>query len=191
MKRFHPPLLLIALLTQFGLTIAQTAQPNKADGNRHEQMRASWQQADLDKDGQLSKAEAKAAGMTLVSSNFDAIDTNKDGKASEAELGAWMRGKATGRAGEKAPAALASGVQLNSAPDNRDGGMSYKTPEQRQTEMKERFVKADTNKDGGLSKAELQAAGSHRLLDRFDDIDANKDGKVTPEEMRAAWERRH
>jgi Ca2+-binding EF-hand superfamily protein len=194
MKRTHASAasaLTFALLAHFGVALAQTPPPPKADGGRHEHMRASWQQADLDKDGQLTKAEAQAAGMKHLSDNFDAIDANKDGKVSEAEVTTWLKGKPHQRQAEKpAPAGSAANTQSRPTPENRDGGMGYKTPEQRQADMKERFAKADTNKDGGLSKAELQAAGSHRLLERFDAIDTNKDGKITPEEMRAAWERR-
>jgi Ca2+-binding EF-hand superfamily protein len=207
--------LTLTLLAQFGLALAQTPPPppHKADGDRHEQMRARWQQADLDKDGQLSKAEAQAAGMKHFSDNFDAIDANKDGKASEAEVAAWMKSKhAVRHANKEAPAAgqpaqaatapfgkalpPAGGAAGNPPPHphnaqgSRDGGMGYKTPEQRQADMKERFAKADTNKDGALSKAEAQAAGMNRLVENFDAIDTNKDGKITTEEMRAAWERR-
>jgi Ca2+-binding EF-hand superfamily protein len=214
MKRTHASAasaLTFALLAHFGLAIAQTPPPHKADGDRHEQMRARWQQADLDKDGQLSKAEAQAAGMKHLSDNFDAIDANKDGKVSEAEATAWMKAKhnarsakgappPSGQAGTapfgKAPTAGASGSLLprpeHAGHEKREGGggMGYKTPEQRQAAMKARFAKADTNKDGALSKAEAQAAGMNRLVENFDAIDTNKDGKITLEEMRAAWERR-
>ena len=50
----------------------------------------------------------------------------------------------------------------------------------------ERFKKADTNGDGALSKAEVDAAGMKRLSAKFDKIDANRDGKITREEMKAA-----
>jgi hypothetical protein len=42
----------------------------------------------------------------------------------------------------------------------------------------------DTDKDGGVSRAEWAAAG--RPAQRFDMIDANKDGKITAAEMEAA-----
>ncbi len=207
---FAASALTIVLLAQLGLAIAQTAppSPHKPDGGRHEHMRARWVQADLDKDGQLSKAEAQAAGMKHLTDNFDAIDANKDGKVSEAEVGAWLKAKhgargahaakgtspPTGQAGTapfgKAPPPVAGAAGNPPTAQAHGGGMDYKTPEQRQAAMKERFAKADTNKDGGLSKAEAQAAGMHRLVENFDAIDTNKDGKVTPEEMRAAWERR-
>lgn len=44
------------------------------------------------------------------------------------------------------------------------------------------FARADTNKDGAISREEAQA----RFNQRFDAMDKNHDGKVTPEEMRAS-----
>ncbi len=197
------------LFAQPGFAVAQTTPtPLAAKQERGEQMRARWQQADLDKDGQLSKAEAQAAGIKHLSDNFEAVDANKDGKASEAEAGAWLKAKhgargahgakgtpvPTGQAGTapfgKAAPPVAGAAGNPQSPQPHGGAMDYKTPEQRQAAMKERFAKADTNKDGGLSKTEVQAASMQRLADNFDAVDTNKDGKITPEEMRAAWERR-
>jgi Ca2+-binding EF-hand superfamily protein len=172
---------------QMGLLAAQT--PVKSE--RGEAMRAQWVQADLDKDGLLSKAEAQAAGMKYLVDNFDAIDANKDGKISEAEVRAAMQGKPLNRAAPQGQGskATATAPPASGRPPQGDG-MGYKSPDQRRADMQERFNKADMNKDGGLSKAELQAAGFQRVLDNFDAIDTNKDGKITQEEMRAAWERR-
>jgi Ca2+-binding EF-hand superfamily protein len=169
---------------QMVIVSAQT--PSKAE--RGEPMRAQWVLADLDKDGQLSKAEAQAAGMKHLVDQFDGLDANKDGKISEAEVRVAMQGKQQNRAAPQAQPSSSSVMPVARPPQQE--GMGYKSPDQRRAEMQERFNKADSNKDGGLSKAELQAAGSQRLLDNFDVIDSNKDGKITPEEMRTAWERR-
>ena len=146
--------------------------------------RAQWMQADLDKDGQLSKTEAQAAGMKPLLDYFDVFDANKDGKISEIEIANGMKMK---RADRSVPM-VQTAAPITPSPEKE--GMSFKSPDQRRAAMQERFNKADTNKDGGLSKVELQAAGSHRLLENFDVIDSNKDGKITTEEMRAAWGRR-
>jgi Ca2+-binding EF-hand superfamily protein len=177
------------LLAHMAVVTAQTPPPKPERG---EHMRAQWQQADLDKDGQLSKAEAQAAGMKHLVDNFEAMDANKDSKISEAEMRTWMQGKHAGHgAPQGQPPAGSPPPQGAARPPEKDkDGMGFKSPDQRRAQMQERFNKADTNKDGGLSKAELQAAGMQRVLDNFDAIDANKDGKVTLEEMRAAWERR-
>ena len=177
------------LLAQMAVVSAQTPPPKP---DRGEHMRAQWLQADLDKDDQLSKAEAQAAGIKHLVGNFDALDANKDGKLSEAEVRAGMQGKhATRVVPQSHPPAGTPPPQGAARPPEKDkDGMGFKSPDQRRAALQERFNKADTNKDGGLSKVELQTAGSQRLLDNFDAIDINKDGKITQEEMRAAWERR-
>ncbi len=49
----------------------------------------------------------------------------------------------------------------------------------------DRLKNADTDKDGALSKAEVEAAKMPRLAERFDQLDTNKDGKISREEMQA------
>ncbi|PPC75310.1 hypothetical protein C4K68_22010 [Pokkaliibacter plantistimulans] len=56
--------------------------------------------------------------------------------------------------------------------------------------MEEHFKQADTDGDGALSKAEVDAA-IPRLAKHFDDIDANKDGKLTPDELKTYWQAHH
>ncbi len=182
------------MLAQAGLALAQTPAPNT---DRGEHMRAKWQQADTDKDGQLSKAEAQAAGMKYLVERFDEIDSNKDGKISEAELKAMMNQHHLRRpppSASQAKGALPPPNGANPPATEHEGGahgaMGFKSPEQRRAQMQERFNKADTNKDGGLNRAELQAAGMQRVLDHFDAIDANKDGKLSLEELLTARERR-
>jgi Ca2+-binding EF-hand superfamily protein len=48
-----------------------------------------------------------------------------------------------------------------------------------QEAMKARWEKADTDKDGSISKTEAQAANMTLLLKNFETIDTNKDGKVS------------
>lgn len=59
------------------------------------------------------------------------------------------------------------------------------TPPMHQDRLQERLKAADTDKDGLLSKAEVQAAGIRPLIERFDEIDTNKDGKLSPDEIKA------
>jgi len=51
----------------------------------------------------------------------------------------------------------------------------------------DRFVSADTNHDGRLTRTEAQALPF--VAKHFDMIDADRDGYVTPAEMRVARER--
>lgn len=105
---------------------------------------------DTNKDGKISKKEFAAT----YDQRFKELDTNKDGKLSEAEMDAAipaMHGRGRGDT-------LISG----------------------------RFEASDTNKDGALTKEE--AKDMPMLSQNFDAIDANKDGKVTQEELAAMME---
>lgn len=56
-----------------------------ASADRHAQgAKHRVKKLDINKDGQISKAEA--ANRPMLSKNFDAIDTNKDGQLSKDEL---------------------------------------------------------------------------------------------------------
>jgi len=52
-------------------------------------------------------------------------------------------------------------------------------------------MRADTDHDGRISRAEWDAAGSQRRSDWFDKLDLNKDGYISQDEMRQARETRH
>lgn len=52
------------------------------------------------------------------------------------------------------------------------------------SKFSERFMAADKDGDGALSRAEAEAAGLSRITDNFDRLDSNRDGKVTLDEMR-------
>ena len=174
------------------------------------QFRAAWDKADTDKDGAISRAEAQLANMAFLIKNFDAIDANKDGKLSEQEVRQWMQTQRrlgetraneprsgepkTGEPRANEPRAGELGKNEGANPNataqdraKRHNDMSYKSPEERRAQIEAWFNRADTNKDGGLSRDEIKAAGGERYINYFDEIDANKDGKLTLDEMRAAW----
>jgi len=52
-------------------------------------------------------------------------------------------------------------------------------------------MRADTDHDGRVSRAEYDAAASQRRSDWFDKLDLNKDGYITQDEMQKARETRH
>ena len=54
-------------------------------------------------------------------------------------------------------------------------------------EAKQRFLQADSNGDGKLSREEAQALP--HLAKRFADIDSDRDGYITRDELRAAHQR--
>ena len=85
---------------------------------------------------------------------FNEIDTNKDGFISKEEMQAHHK----------------------AIHDEFREGMREK--------MREHWKSADKDGDGALSRAEVEAAGMHRLSRDFDKLDKNKDGKLTPDELR-------
>jgi len=52
-------------------------------------------------------------------------------------------------------------------------------------------MRADTDGDGRVSRAEATAAAAERSGDWFDKLDLNKDGYLTPDELKQARETRH
>lgn len=86
---------------------------------------------------------------------FNDIDTNKDGFISKEEMQAHHK------------------------------AMHDKFREGMREKMREHWKSADKDGDGGLSRAEVEAAGMHRLSRDFDKLDTNKDGKLTQDELRA------
>ena len=64
---------------------------------------------------------------------------------------------------------------------------SNPSPKPHHGEAKQRFLQADSNGDGKLSRAEAQSLP--HLAKRFDEIDLNRDGYITRDELRAAHER--
>lgn len=53
---------------------------------------------------------------------------------------------------------------------------------------KEMFEKTDTDKDGFLSKDEMEASHRARMEEMFNKTDLDKDGKLSPEELRKGRE---
>jgi EF hand domain-containing protein len=52
-------------------------------------------------------------------------------------------------------------------------------------------MKADTDGDGRVSRAEATASGAARSAEWFDKLDLNKDGYITQDEMKQAHDTRH
>ncbi len=143
-----------------------------------ERMQAMFDRGDTNHDGRLTADEIRAmsssqsdpqgrpAGRGKVSSMdpvMQALDVDHDGVLSAAEIAS-------------APGALKT---LDTDADgmlSRDElRMRQQTPRQRAEHL---FDEWDTNKDGGLTKAELP----DRMQPQFDAIDLNHDGKIDLEE---------
>ncbi len=89
---------------------------------------------DTNKDKLISREEAKAS--PALSKHFDAIDANKDGQLSRAEMKAYH--------------------QANKADQDGDGNIS-RAEAARKPQLAKHFDQIDTNKDGILTPAERKA----------------------------------
>jgi Ca2+-binding EF-hand superfamily protein len=130
---------------------AAAASSPHAKGQRHPH---GFKSLDVNKDGQISREEAKAHPM--LNQNFDAIDTDKNGQLSKDELKAAKaarKGKAhdhqerdgKGREG-----------MLQKLDTNKDGQISRDEAKGRPY-LEKNFDAIDANKDGQLSADELKA----------------------------------
>lgn len=101
---------------------------------------------DADRDGKVTLAEFKASNAQRQDRMFARMDTNKDGRITQAEADAAAKAaEAAGRGGRGAG-------MLMRMDANNDGGV---TKAEMAAMSERRFQMADTNKDGWLSKGEL------------------------------------
>ncbi|PHR95946.1 MAG: hypothetical protein COA78_29380 [Blastopirellula sp.] len=143
---------------------------------------------DANQDGDISAEEIKNAVKALKS-----LDKNKDGKLSPEEYrpqrgpgaggpGRGGPGAGGGRpGGEGRPGEGRPGGQGRPGEGRPDGASGRPNPE----EMVKRFMEADANKDGKISKSEAP----ERMKQGFDRIDADGDGFVTKDEIKKMFER--
>ncbi len=144
---------------------------------------------DKDKDGKISRAEAKGSPLEAV---FDRIDRNHDGFLDREEL---MRGRGVmARPANAAPADTrptptpsdrpVPTPSTTPAPDTSSTKAPDLPPGMREVlhdQVRAFIQKYDRNADGKIDMAEFQ--------DVFRDVDRNHDGKVDKDELHAAAER--
>lgn len=107
--------------------------------------------------------------------DFAAVDTDKDGKITQAEMQAWRAAEVAGVDADKDGKLSADELKA----------MQMKRMEERATDMATKMVeRMDADGDGLLSAAELAARPGPAMM--FDRIDADGDGAVTEEEIAAA-----
>jgi Ca2+-binding EF-hand superfamily protein len=154
----------LALLAPIQIIQAADDKPAKkkdADSAQVDRMvQAMLDRFDVNKDGKISKEEAKGK----LAENFDRLDTNKDGfldkeelrRAARFVLANMPKGEGS-KPGEKknAPAAVPPGNDFDALDRNADGRLSRE--EVKGTEFADHFDEIDTNKDGGIDKKEFKA----------------------------------
>ncbi len=183
----------LAGTTFAGIAAAQTAAPTSAAPRQHRAMAL-----DLNKDGVITRAEVTAA----ADARFAQLDTNKDGKVSASERpgknGAnrpdmtrdEMRARVLARF-DKADANKDGKIDTNERPTMRGkhGGRDGMAGPKGDRRIHRpgggggmgALMRADANKDGVITKAEMTAAASAM----FDRVDTNRDGKIDQAEREA------
>ncbi len=111
--------------------------------------------SDTDGDGRISRAEATAASAERSGKWFDELDLNKDGFVTQEEA--------------------------RQARETRRGKMQAEM----KAKMEQRFKDADANGDGSLSLDEAQAK-MPRLAEHFSTLDKDKNGLLSREELNDA-----
>jgi len=127
----------------------------------------AFRRIDANHDGGISKEEAEKEKDTFLIINFDAIDTDKDGKMSLQELNSFSAAPPEKTAQPEQPAQQTQPAQPRSHAQTVKPGPL--------------FIAADKDHNGTLSKDELK--DKPELYQNFDNIDADHDGKVTTNEI--------
>lgn len=131
--------------------------------------------AKLDKNGDGVIDRSEAAAVPARAAQFDTLDTNKDGKLSRDERthhrrggrGEWMAKLDTNKDGRISRAEAKADPKFAARFDqmdlNKDGFIDRADRELRMQQHRDAwFAKADTDKDGKLSKAEFDVASTWR-----------------------------
>ncbi len=171
----HPAQLLAAAL---GLALAastaafaqQVPQPGPAGQPPAKRAMPDPMSADTNKDGYIDRNEA--AQRPRLARHFDAIDANRDGLLTKAEIDAYIAKKRSEHA--ERGGRHGAGPHGPGGPHGGPGGGM--------------FARLDANGDGFIDRSE--AAGRPRLMQNFDAIDANRDGRLSRDELRA-WREQH
>ena len=135
---------------------------------------------DVNGDGSIDKAEA--AKSPRLSEKFAELDKNKDGKLSKEEMprrGDRMHGK-DGPRGEGRREAMA---KLDT---DKDGRISRAESAAGEGKLASRFDEMDANKDGFIDRADHEIRAKQRKDEWFAAADTDKDGKLSRAEVDAA-----
>jgi Ca2+-binding EF-hand superfamily protein len=176
MKQSQCKVLVVALLV-FAPAAASLAQaPERA--NAHRGMHGGLERFDTDNDGRISRAE------------FDKARAERDARMAQHAEGA-----------EKNAKRMHAPLDYNALDTNHDGyivraevsayhdRMRPQREAERKARFDERFTAADINKDGKLSRVEVDEKLG-RMSDRFAWMDDNRDGFLSRAELAAGRDRR-
>jgi len=166
------PLILLAVLlatSTTGVALAAATAP---------QPKPAMQRSDANGDGVVDRQEA--AAQPWLAQRFDELDKNKDGKLSRDELPRWHARGGDGHRGMGRHHHGHRGEGFMPMMDSdHDGRISA-------AEHQAFFERMDVNKDGYIDRADREARAKQRRDEWFVNADTDKDGKLSQAELDAA-----
>jgi Ca2+-binding EF-hand superfamily protein len=138
----------VLLTLAIGLAAVPVVANAKGGHDRGQGQRASFEQLDLNSDGQITQAELQAQRAA----RFAAIDTDGDGFVSSEEIAAHADARRAKRAER----------MISRMDANGDGKLSAEEMAPPEDRMAKRMERIDTNDDGSISKEEFDAASKGR-----------------------------
>ncbi len=172
MTRRKPLLLLAMLLATSATGLAIAASPTGP--------RPAPPRMDANNDGVIDRQEA--AAHPRLAQRFDELDKNKDGKLSRDELPAPRHGMRDGRhhgGMHGGRDGRGGGGFMRGMDTDNDGRISA-------AEYRAHFDRLDVNKDGYIDQADRVARAEQRRAEWFAKADTDKDGKLSQAELEAA-----
>jgi Ca2+-binding EF-hand superfamily protein len=135
--------------------------------------------AKLDSNGDGSVDRTEAAQHPRLAGKFDELDKNKDGKLTKDEMPA-RHGHGHDKRGHGPREAMS---RLDT---DKDGRISRAEATAAEGRMASRFEQMDANKDGYVDRADHEIRAKQRKDEWFAGADTDKDGKLSRAEVDAA-----
>lgn len=139
--------------------------------------------AKLDSNGDGSVDRAEAAKHPRLAGKFDQLDKNKDGKLSKEEMPRHGDGKhgRDGHGGHEGRREAMAKLDTD-----KDGRISRAEAAAGEGKLASRFDEMDANKDGFIDRADHEIRAKQRKDEWFAAADTDKDGKLSRAEVDAA-----
>lgn len=171
-------LLTLAILTAFSAGTAFAATQAPVEGAAP----APRTKLDVNGDGSIDRTEA--AAHPRLAEKFDELDKNKDGKLAKEEMPARAHGE-HGKGG-KGRTGHDPRMAMQALDTDKDGRISKAEAAAGDGKMKERFNTMDGNKDGYIDRADHELRSKQRTDEWFAKADTDKDGKLSRAEVDAS-----